>query len=541
VDESQPAADTTNGAARGGRQPEAAQHHPAGADQPVGPEPRPAHHAPAESATARPLHSTTDGREKQEAEGKAFRADVTDRSEQITKKYAALRNAQDDLPEQIPPQVMKRLMRNAIDNKDMVTQLALLDEEIRRTKGYRLTWTQLIAGRGLIDGTLDQPAGEGKTEAFDFAAVHHALSGDGSMLRLTSSRTLAGRDAADFAALARRFDIRVETVDHNVRIQKRYRPTVYVSDVNELGFYHNRWGEKVPTDVLRVDEVDTLDPDKVFIQSTGNDKLAGSAITDRVDWVHNAISEHRFTDEDFGPNGRLTEGGQSKLRDRLQADGSAFERARGEARRYNGFEDARNRLEQAQAAGRLKEGKDYLIYRGPDRNQPERLVIIDQATGEPLYDANTNLEQRWEKGLAQAVEKKHGIDVHADAESTKPLTLKQVLDEYSNKGGASGTAEPHAEVLKELGFKDVTKIYRLNRPRLEQHPDSVHATEEDAFEGMVDDIVRNHFQPDEDGILQYVPDKQPTQVIVHRNDWIDSGNGASKLKVALIARGIPDE
>jgi preprotein translocase subunit SecA len=186
---------------------------------------------------------------------------------------------------------------------------------------------------------------------------------------------------------------------------------------------------------------------------------------------------------------------------------------------------AEHRLTRAFTGEKLHENKDYLIYRGPDGDQPGKILIINPLTGEPLYDPATNLEQRWQDGLAQALEAKHGLDIHADPESDNTTPLRDVLNSYSIKVGASGTAKPAETALRSLGFREVAEVPRHDMNRLTTQPDSLHESEAAAQQAAVKDILENW----NDGT------GRPQQVIVHRNDWV------SEIARQLIGAGIPRE
>ena len=55
-----------------------------------------------------------------------------------------------------------------------------------------------------------------------------------------------------------------------------------------------------------------------------------------------------------------------------------------------------------------------------------KVFIIDQVTHEVLYNPETATESRWNGGLAQAVEAKHGLTVRDDAATSKTVTAREL-------------------------------------------------------------------------------------------------------------------
>ncbi len=417
------------------------------------------------------------------------------------------------------------MLHDLAHNGDQAAKTAAVIERVLQVKQYpSLKWTQVLAADALIGGrTFDQAAGEGKTEAFDTASGVLALE-HGSVLRITSTRTLAERDAATLREILDPLGVDVIRVDHNAHLPEPERPTVYVTDINELGFYDNHWGEGVPTDRVIADEADVLkdllDRGMVFVESDGVHAAAEPTVADQVHWADRAHAD-TFTAADFTRDAdgawRLTDPARGRLADAL------LDEHRIDTFGSDPLAAAEHRLARAHAAAELIENKDYLNYRGENNDQPGRIVIIDPLSGEPLYDPATNLEQRWQDGLAQAVEARHGIDIHADPTSDKTTTLQGVLDRYPIKVGASGTAKPAEAALESLGFGAVAEIPRHDPNRLDARPDRVHESELTARQALVDDIVQHW-----DG-----GHGRPIQVIVHRNDWV------ARIADELLARGVP--
>ena len=65
------------------------------------------------------------------------------------------------------------------------------------------------------------------------------------------------------------------------------------------------------------------------------------------------------------------------------------------------------------------ENVHYVVHGG-------KVYIIDQTTHEVLYNPETATESRWNGGLAQAVEAKHGLTIRDDPGTSKSVTAREL-------------------------------------------------------------------------------------------------------------------
>ena len=131
------------------------------------------------------------------------------------------------------------------------------------------------------------------------------------------------------------------------------------------------------------------------------------------------------------------------------------------------------------AAARFEYVQDrhYLVFRA-SADAPARVYIIDQTTHEVLYDPKTATESRWNGGLAQAVEARHGLAIRDDAATSKSVSARELYgqDVYGRVTGASGTAlgkgGQFAAVARGVSA-EVADIPRYYRSRLAAGADHV--------------------------------------------------------------------
>ena len=104
------------------------------------------------------------------------------------------------------------------------------------------------------------------------------------------------------------------------------------------------------------------------------------------------------------------------------------------------------------------ENVHYVVHDG-------KVYIIDQTTHEVLYNPETATESRWNGGLAQAIEAKHGLQIRDDAASSKQVTAQQLINHeaYGQVTGASGTALGKSDLFAGQGLSphidDIPRYY----------------------------------------------------------------------------------
>src|SRR5262249_17731476 len=100
---------------------------------------------------------------------------------------------------------------------------------------------------------------------------------------------------------------------------------------------------------------------------------------------------------------------------------------------------------------------------------------------------------RWNGGLAQAIEAKHGLTIRDDPGTSSSLTGRRLYSakNYDSVVGASGTAGGKGEIFAKQGLpsSEVSHTPRYYESRLEVRPDKVYKTVDEKLDGMAADIA----------------------------------------------------
>ncbi|WP_169816312.1 LuxR C-terminal-related transcriptional regulator, partial [Nocardia miyunensis] len=372
-------------------------------------------------------------------------------------------------------------------------------EIIRRgdPKGRLLRWTQVMAILVARDGGVgNMQAGEGKTLVFLGAAALKAARG-GPVKVITTRDVLANEAFDEYRMILGKFgfDIVRMNPDHPYAEPVDGKPTIYIGTMNDAGFGELR-GNVAPARINGVDEIDEalVHADTTFILSEGSGNPASAEVqaqvTDAHAFLHDALKAGLITEFDFGRDPgqigggtALTDTGRAKIEDILGRPLTTEET---------------HRLTMAATAGwEYIEDDHYVVWHHPelgpefltdsdgnivtnDAGDPVRnpashkIYIIDQTSHKVMFDAETSTESRWNGGLAQAVEAKHGIQIRDDPASSASVTAGKLFSSEKSDElfGFSGTADGVAEELAENhGVKRVVDIPRFKESQLKRIDD----------------------------------------------------------------------
>ncbi|MGA6209675.1 hypothetical protein ACPESR_33485, partial [Nocardia testacea] len=266
------------------------------------------------------------------------------------------------------------------------------------------------------------------------------------------------------------------------------RPTIFIGTMEDLGFGELR-GNVPSARSHGVDEIDEalVFANTTFVLSEGSGNPAGDHVEAAVADAHAFFTEARdaglLSEFDFGREpGRV--GGGTELTD---AGRVKIEAIVGRPL----TEEETNRLTMAAAAEfEYVENDHYVVWHHPELGpeyvttadgvrvlNPEahKIYIIDQTSHKVMFDAETSTESRWNGGLAQAVEAKHGIQVRDDPASSASVTARELFsaDKSDEMFGLSGTADAVAgELLDGYGAR-VVDIPRFKELQLRVAEDYV--------------------------------------------------------------------
>src|SRR5690625_2040615 len=127
----------------------------------------------------------------------------------------------------------------------------------------------------------------------------------------------------------------------------------------------------------------------------------------------------------------------------------------------------------------FKRDKDYVVMSG-------EVLIVDEHTGRMLPG------RRYNEGMHQAIEAKHGVPIKAEDQTYATITLQNYFRLYDKIAGMTGTAETEAAEFYSTYKIGVIPI-PTNKPMIRMdHSDLVYKHEEAKFEAIVEDIVERH-------------------------------------------------
>ncbi|MFE7797964.1 LuxR C-terminal-related transcriptional regulator [Nocardia sp. NPDC057440] len=446
---------------------------------------------------------------------------------------------------------------------DREAALAVI-EVINRGEGKVLRWTQVMGMLAVRDGHVGRmQAGEGKTLVFQAASALRAARGEPVRV-LTTMDTLA-LEAYDIGQKLfgnYGFDIRLMNPDNPYAPVAEGQATISFGTLHSDGFGELR-GNVAPGRIKQVDEVDAAVKGSVFILSEGAGNAASPEVTARVEDVHgflqDAVKAGLLSEADFvraagasEDHTTLTGSDRAKVEHILGGELTAkLEKIIG---RIPSESEAHRIAMAATAKWRHIENDDYVVWHHPELG-PEfltdsdgnvlvvnskkvlnpdshKVYIIDQTTHKVMFDAETSTESRWNGGLAQAVEAKHGIRIRADPTSTKTVTVRELFsselcDEFS---GLSATTDNADAELRQIGTDGADKSTReiIDIPRLKPSElegadpanDIRVGTQGEKHEAMADGVAEMHATG------------RPIEVICDRNSEV------AAVSAKLTARGI---
>jgi hypothetical protein len=393
--------------------------------------------------------------------------------------------------------------------------IAAVYEAVRRSDGVSLRWTQLAASHALADRRIvNMAAGEGKSWLFFADAARHAVQPDVDALHVITTReNLADREFEHYSKVLTPlgFDVHRMNSDKPPPPPADGRPTIYVGTHQDVAFTDLKTdavpGQKSSGRTVIYASVDEIDEAFVysnthFILARGVNGAAPDRVAAPVKWATGFLADNlksgSLTEADFGRSeGQF--GGPASLTGEGQA----------KAEQLHGgplSEAEIGKLNLAAAAHwEYVEDIHYVQDNG-------KIYIIDQTTHDVLYNPETATESRWNGGLAQAIEAKHGLTIRDDPSSSKNITAQQLYakDVYDRVVGASGTALGKGEIFARQGLTDqIADIPRYYSSRLVTDADHVSADLAAKVRAIASDVREMR-----DGT------GQPQLILAHRNDLV---------------------
>jgi len=392
----------------------------------------------------------------------------------------------------------------ARDPKAIAEAFAVIREASSRVLGMRHFDVQLIGGNILLDGMIaEMDTGEGKTLTATLAAATAALAGVPTHV-VTANDYLARRDAELMRPLYEFLGLRVGVVTQEMAPEEKraaYACEIayctnktlafdYLRDRLTLGrrsgnLRHKLENLAAPAGRMRelllrglhfaiVDEADSI-----LIDEARTPLILSRELT--------STSEQEIFVEALDIAGRMAEGRdylirRDERRVDLTASGRTFaaELAQRLGSRWQVVSQREEWTLQAITAMRLFHRDEHYIVRGG------KVEIVDEYTGRVMAD------RFWSDGLHQMIEVKEGCALSGVRATIARMTYQRFFRRYQRLAGMTGTA---AEVSRELW-----SVYRLtvarvptNRPSQRKLlQDRIVATEAEKWRVIAETIAEHH-------------------------------------------------
>ncbi|MEW6358392.1 MAG: preprotein translocase subunit SecA [Planctomycetota bacterium] len=385
---------------------------------------------------------------------------------------------------------------------------AIVREAARRTLDMRHYDVQILGGLALEERCIaEMETGEGKTLVAPLAACLHALDNKGVHV-VTVNDYLVHRDTEWMRPIYEFLGFRVRCILCDTpgpdRL-KAHRADVTYSTVRELGFDFCR--ESLAMEPERRGTGHSLNWMLLPPGSTRSQRdrlcLRGRyfAIVDEIDSVlidfaRSPISISEPSNEKHYPEVfQIADAAARKLikgtdftvdeaRHKVDLTDLGKNKAQELAEKYWKFgladSDWRERLQDAITADVLTvAGRDYMVMN-------DEVVLIDQITGRKMPGL------RLGKHMHQALEAKERLTIRPNMMIVRSVNIQRLFEPYKHLCGMTGTAW---EARREFG-----KIYKIgvfhlppNKPmHRTYYPDRIYRKEDEKWEAVVDDIVKQH-------------------------------------------------
>ncbi|MGW8654358.1 preprotein translocase subunit SecA, partial [Nocardia salmonicida] len=339
--------------------------------------------------------------------------------------------------------------------------------------GKTMYATQVMGAMAMRNGPINMAAGEGKTMVFLADAMMKAAGGKN--VHVFTTRDTLANDAMRLYEQV--FKVLGDDSYNLVRMSPNGvvgsgnpdRATVFVGTLSDAGFGHLR-NKKMAGDIAVIDEIDEAlhYSDTTWIIADGPSD-ATPQVKERVEYAHEFLTAQLnsggLTPEHFGRTPDQPSGPATMTKEGAEAVKELIEQDLPNATPKD-VDDLLDRVQSAATARwEFVEGDHYVI--GSDG----KVYIIDQMTHAVMFDPKTSTESRWNGGLAQAIEAKHGIHIRGDSASSQSLTAKDMLGEnYKSLTGASGTVAGLSDILvTKYGMSEVISIPRREESKLVTH------------------------------------------------------------------------
>jgi preprotein translocase subunit SecA len=353
----------------------------------------------------------------------------------------------------------------------------------KRVLGLDMFDVQLQGAIALAKGRIaEMQTGEGKTLAAVPAIIWYAKQGKGVHV-MTVNDYLARRDSQWMGGIYARLGFSVGCIQQGMAQADRrhgYACDITYATANEVGFDFLRdqlalqTSDQVhrPFAAAVIDEADSIliDEARIPLVIAGGD-FEDELLAVRADHVVRRLQRgFHFVIEEHFRNTSLTDEG-IRVAEAGLGCGNLF--AADNLPLLSAVQDALH------AHALLRRDVDYIVRDGT-------ILSVDEFKGRVAQD------RRWPAGLHSAIEAKEGVALKTQGRILGSITLQNLIAQYANVCGMTGTAATQADELLKIYNVDV-EVIPPNRPVIRSdYPDLVCRTRREKEQAVLDEVRSVH-------------------------------------------------
>jgi preprotein translocase subunit SecA len=376
-------------------------------------------------------------------------------------------------------------LREAFRNSaDLAETIAIVAAAAARSVGMEMFDVQLQGALALGRGRVaEMQTGEGKTLACTPAVAWYAREGKGVHV-MTVNDYLARRDARWMGPIYERLGLTVGCIQQTMSAAGRrsaYACDVTYATANEIGFdfLRGQLALRLEDQVHRpfyaavIDEADSIliDEARIPLVLAGGEEDEETLARRADPLVRRFLRGLDFTLDEYGRNIALTDAG-ARVAEAYFQSGNLY--AEENLSLYTAVHNA------IHAHALLRRDVDYVV-------KDRAIESVDQFKGRIAQD------RRWPAGLHTALEAKEGLPFRQQGRVLASITLQNMVAQYPQACGMTGTAATQAEEFRRSYGMDVAVI-PTNRPVIRvDRADAVFPTKRAKEETVVEEIRAVHF------------------------------------------------
>ena len=385
----------------------------------------------------------------------------------------------------IETQKLKDDVANGKDlNQIMPYAFALVREASRRVTGMFPFFVQVIGAYVIHDGNIaEMKTGEGKTLTAVMPAYLNALKGEGVHI-VTVNEYLAKREAEGeignifrFLGLSVGLNLRDLSSDEK---RAAYDCDILYTTNSELGFdylrdhmvlYKDELVQRRGLPYAIIDEVDSILIDEARTPLIISGGIKNTAqLYEQADRFAKSLDDDEYELDIEDQTIELLPKGVEKA-ERIFNLNNLYD-----LDNVNLVHHINNAMK---ANFIMKRGKEYEVVN-------DEVLIVDQFTGRILKG------RQFSEGLHQALEAKEHVIIKKETQTVAEITYQNFFRMYKKLSGMTGTAKTEEDEFRDIYNMNVVVI-PTNMPMIRfDDNDSLYASEEAKFKGLIEEVKKRH-------------------------------------------------